>query len=161
MILGPKFSLKISAPRSRFLENWAVQKYFGPTRRPVVEQHVHVLRVLHLLKRFQYSYGPNSTILCSLAEYKESDSTACLAVASLKGRVTSDCVYKCLAKVAGIKTAILAEHTTSAFTGHKTGLGGSSFGCQRWTGRSIFSRQNRTHRFAFLPVRFSPGPLFT
>ena len=25
---------------------------------------------------------------------------------------------------AGIKTAILAEHTTSAFTGHKTGLGG-------------------------------------
>ena len=76
-----------------------------------------MLRVLHLLKRFQYSYGPNSTILCSLAEYKESDSTACLAVASLKGRVTS--VF-----TAGIKTAILAEHTTSAFTGHKTGLGG-------------------------------------
>ena len=34
MVLGPKFSLKISAPPDRiFRENWSVQKYFGPTRR--------------------------------------------------------------------------------------------------------------------------------
>ena len=79
-----------------------------------------MLRVLHLLKRFQYSYGPNSTILCSLAEYKESDNTACLAVASLKARDTSGwlllaspaCLQvsrKSSLYTAGIKTTILVQ----------------------------------------------------
>ena len=130
MVLGPKFSLKISVPRTGFFGK------FGPSKNilvllavlSVVEHHVHVLRALHLLKRFQYSY-----LQFSLSEYKGSYSTACLAVSSLgKGRDTSGwfllfspaCLQvsrKSSLCTAGIKTgqrtAILAEHATSACTG--------------------------------------------
>ena len=67
-------------------------------------------------------------ILCSLTEYKESDSTACLAVAGLKALILAAAWLllaspACLqvsrtCSTAGIKTALLAEHIIgTAFTG--------------------------------------------